>query len=128
LAFVVDTLTGPALFFPKVAILLFYMEIFSTIRPVKIGSIVGIVMAFMAYIPASLVLAYYNAPHVGQSWDELLTNGMTEKGVPGGVVIGVASVIVDIYIFVLPLPTVARLNLRLAKRIQVISLFATAFL
>jgi hypothetical protein len=128
LAFVVGILTGPALFFPKAAILLFYMEIFSPIRLVKIGSIVGIVMTFMAYIPPSLVLAYWNAPHVGQSWDELLINGMTHKGVPGGVVIGVTSVIVDIYIFVLPLPTLAKLNLRLAKRVQVISLFATAFL
>ncbi|KAF2120952.1 hypothetical protein BDV96DRAFT_595344 [Lophiotrema nucula] len=105
-----------------------YMKLFSTVRTVKIASIVGMVMAFMAYFPASLVLSYYDAPHVGQSWDELVTNGMTQKGVPGGITIGVASVIVDIYIFVLPLPTLARLNMPLAKRIQVMTLFATAFL
>ncbi|KAH7114328.1 hypothetical protein B0J11DRAFT_584759 [Dendryphion nanum] len=128
LHFANDIITGPALFFPKVAIFLFYMQVFSSAKTVRVGSIVGIVMAFMAYFPASLVLSYWNAPHVGQSWDELILSGMTHKGVPGAITIGVASVIVDIYIFVLPLPTLARLNMPLARRVQVMSLFATAFL
>jgi hypothetical protein len=126
--FVFDLLTGPALFFPKAAIFLFYIQIFSSIKNMRVASYVGIFMAFMAYFPGSLVLSYYNAPHVGQSWDELLINGMTHKGIPGVITIGVASVVVDIYIFVLPLRTLAALNMPLAKRIQVISTFATAFL
>ncbi|KAF2009350.1 hypothetical protein BU24DRAFT_473473 [Aaosphaeria arxii CBS 175.79] len=105
-----------------------YMKIFSSVKAMKTGSIFGIIMAFFAYVPASLVLSYYNAPHVGQSWDELVVNGMTHKGIPGGITIGAASVLVDIYIFILPLPTLARLHLPLAKRVQVISLFATAFI
>ncbi|ORY06676.1 hypothetical protein BCR34DRAFT_571221 [Clohesyomyces aquaticus] len=128
MTYVVDLITGPALFFPKAAIFLFYIQIFSTVRRVRIASIVGIVIAFFAYFPASLVLSYYDAPHVGQSWDELVANGMTHKGIPGGITVGVASAIVDIYVFVLPLPTLAGLHMPLAKRIQVISLFATAFL
>jgi len=128
MTFVVDIMTGPALFFPKCAIFLFYIQLFGTVRSVKIASYVGIVMAFFAYFPASLVLSYYNAPHVGQSWDDMVMNGMTHKGIPGGITIGVASVIVDIYIFVLPLPTLVGLKMPMGKRIQVISLFATAFL
>ncbi|KAF2637149.1 hypothetical protein P280DRAFT_530828 [Massarina eburnea CBS 473.64] len=126
--FVVDISTGPALFFPKAAIFLFYVDIFSVIQGVRIAFIIGIIVAFMAYFPASLVLSYWDAPHVGQSWDELVTSDMMHQGIPGGITIGVASVMVDIYIFVLPIPTLVGLNLPLGKRIQVVSLFATAFL
>jgi hypothetical protein len=128
LSFIISMATGPALFFPKAAIFLFYIQIFSSARSVKIASYVGIIMAFMAYFPGSLALPYYDAPHVGHSWDELVVSSSIHKGVPTGIAVGVASVIVDIYIFVLPLRTLARLNMPLAKRIQLISLFATAFL
>lgn len=89
-------MAGPALFFPKVAIFLFYLQIFSVRKPVRIGSKIGLVLAFMAYFPPSLALSYFHAPHIGQSWDDLLTSEMPQNGVPGGVTIGVTSVIVDI--------------------------------
>lgn len=124
----VELVTGPALFFPKTSIFLFYIQIFSSVKRLKIASIIGIIMAFLAYFPASLVLSYWDAPHIGESWDEFIVDNRSVQGIPGGVTIGVASVIVDIYIFVLPMPTLAGLNMPVARMIQVISLFATAFL
>ncbi|KAF2829893.1 hypothetical protein CC86DRAFT_391950 [Ophiobolus disseminans] len=126
--FIIDVANGPALFFPKAAIFMFYMQIFGTVRVVRIASIVGIIMAFIAYLPAALVLSYYDVPRVGQSWEELIFNDTVHKGIPAGITLGVVSVLVDVYIFVLPLPTLFRLSMPLAKRIQVIALFATAFI
>ncbi|KAK8043984.1 hypothetical protein PG993_004008 [Apiospora rasikravindrae] len=128
LTFVEVLVVGPALFFPKAAIFLFYLQLFSINRHVRIGSKVGIGLAFMAYFPASLALCYWDAPHVGQTWEEVLTSGMPQKGVPGGVTVGVASVIVDIYVFILPLPTLLHLQMPFRKRLQLVALFATAMI
>ncbi|KAK6953886.1 hypothetical protein Daesc_003848 [Daldinia eschscholtzii] len=128
LTFVESLIVGPALFFPKAAIFLFYLQVFSIKKSVRVGSKVGLVMAFLAYIPASLVLCYFDAPHVGQTWEDVLRSGLPTRGIPGGITIGVASVIVDIYIFILPLPTIFSLNMDFSKRIQLIALFTTAFM
>ncbi|CAJ2508297.1 Uu.00g094830.m01.CDS01 [Anthostomella pinea] len=88
--------SGPALFFPKAAIFLFYLQLFSVNKSVRIGSKIGLVMAFLAYFPPSLVLCYFNAPHMGQSWDDLLISGMPEKGLPVGDTVGVAGVVASV--------------------------------
>ncbi|KAG6357707.1 hypothetical protein INS49_013586 [Diaporthe citri] len=121
-------LVGPALFFPKAAMFLFYLQIFSVNKTIRIGSKVGLVIAFLAYFPPSLALCYFDAPHVGQTWEELILSDLPTKGIPGGIAIGAASVVVDIYVFVLPLPTLFSLNMALSKRIQLLALFATAFM
>jgi hypothetical protein len=127
LNYVETILVGPSLFFPKAAIFLFYLQIFSVNKMVKLGSQIGIFLAFLAYIPLSLGISYYNAPHVGQTWEELGLSMMPIKGIPIGVAIGAASVFVDIYIFVLPLPAIFTLKLSFKKRMQLLALFATAF-
>lgn len=95
---------------------------------VRIGSKIGLVLAFLAYFPASFTLIYYDAPHIGQTWEDVITSGYPEKGIPGGIAVGVASVIVDVYVFILPLPTIFSLNMARSKKIQLIALFTTAFL
>ncbi|KAF2966392.1 hypothetical protein GQX73_g7171 [Xylaria multiplex] len=127
LTFVEVLVVGPALFFPKAAIFLFYLQIFSVNEVIRIGSKIGLVAAFLGYFPASFALIYYDAPHIGQTWEDVITSGYPEKGIPGGIAIGVASVIVDIYIFILPLPTIFSLNIARSKKIQLICLFTTAF-
>lgn len=94
----------------------------------RIGAKLGIVFAFLAYFAPTMTLAYFDAPHVGETWEELLVSGRGLKGVPGGVALGAASILVDLYIFFLPLPNLVKLSLPLAKRIQLIALFATALM
>ncbi|KAF2962822.1 hypothetical protein GQX73_g10753 [Xylaria multiplex] len=127
LDFVEGLLSGPALFFPKAAIFLFYLQIFSINRPIKIGSKIGLVMAFIAYFPTSLITVYFTAPHVGQTWDDVVTSTLPVKGVPVGITAAAASIIVDIYIFILPLPAISALKIPLSKKIQLVALFTTAF-
>lgn len=128
--FAIDTLTDIVLFFPKAAIFLFYMEIFSTTKSIRIGSIIGIIVSFMLYFPAALILSYWAAPRIGETWEEFATTHTARmyRAIPGGVTIGAVSVLIDLYIFVLPLPTIARLNMSMSKRLKVVSLFGTALL
>ncbi|KAL2291454.1 hypothetical protein FJTKL_12851 [Diaporthe vaccinii] len=121
-------IVGPALFFPKVSIFLFYLQIFGINRTVRVGANVGIVVAFLAYFPATLVLSYFDAPHIGQTWEELLTSDMPGKGIPGGIAIGCLSVLVDLYVFILPISPLLKLKMPLTKRLQLVALFGTALM
>ncbi|KAI0817115.1 hypothetical protein GGR55DRAFT_693413 [Xylaria sp. FL0064] len=103
LNFVSAFVTGPALFFPKAAICLFYLQIFSASKFVRIGCKTEFVLTFLAYFPGF-------------------------KGIILGIIGGVSSVVVDIYIFILPLPTVFSLNMAHSRKMQLLALFATAFL
>jgi hypothetical protein len=121
-------LVGPALFFPKVSIFLFYLQLFGINRMVRIGAKVGIVGAFLAYFPATLVLSYYDAPHIGQTWESLLTSDLPGRGIPGGIAIGCLSAIVDLYVFILPISPLLKLKMPLSRRIQLVALFSTALM
>lgn len=121
-------LVGPALFFPKVSIFLFYLQLFGINRTVRLGAKIGIVGAFLAYFPATLVLSYYDAPHIGQTWESLLTSDLPIEGIPGGISIGCLSVVVDLYVFILPISPLLKLKMPLSKRIQLVALFSTALM
>ncbi|KAI1177089.1 hypothetical protein F4777DRAFT_543702 [Nemania sp. FL0916] len=127
-----ELLVGPALFFAKAAIFLLYRQLFAADKRVRIGVYFGLAGSFLGYFATTLVFAYYSAPHVGQTWEQLLLLELENKGggrqaVPSGVTLGALSILIDLYIFILPLPTLFRLNMALSKKIQVIALFAAAF-
>ncbi|OTB00282.1 hypothetical protein M426DRAFT_39596, partial [Hypoxylon sp. CI-4A] len=128
ISFAASLLTAPALFFPKAAIFLFYIQIFSVKKSINIGSKIGIAFALLAYLPPTLAFIHYDVPHAGQGWDDVLAQGMLEKGIPLSITMGVASVIVDVYVFTLPLPTIFSLNMNFSKKLQIIALFTTAFM
>lgn len=128
LVVVVVIVVGPALVLPKASIFLFYLQIFSINKSVKVGSKIGLVATVLGYVPASLLLLYFITPHIGETWAELAASGRARRGFPVSISIGVASVIVDIYIFVLPLPALFKLQLPTSKKIQLIALFGTAMM
>lgn len=121
-------LVGPALFFPKVSIFLLYLQIFGINRMIRIGAKVGIVGAFLAYFPPTLVLSYYDAPHIGQTWESLMASDLPERGIPGGIAIGALSVLVDLFVFILPISPLMKLKMPLSRRIQLVALFGTALM
>ncbi|KAI1272900.1 hypothetical protein F5Y07DRAFT_279012 [Xylaria sp. FL0933] len=120
--------TGPALFFPKAAICLFYLQIFSASKFVRIGCKTGFVLAFLAYFPGFVAVIYYETPYFGQTLEEVGGASHHEKGIILGIIGGASSVVVDIYIFILPLPTIFSLNMAYSRKMQLLSLFTTAFL
>ncbi|KAK8044791.1 hypothetical protein PG993_004815 [Apiospora rasikravindrae] len=98
-----------SLFFSKTATLLLYLRIFTVSRSNRIAIWVGIAVTFIMYGSSIGTLSYFAAPHAGETWDELL---------------GVVGTLLDIYIFILPLPPISRLKLALKKKLQLVALFA----
>lgn len=117
--------------FPKWAILLMYRQLFSVHRGISLSVWVGVAFCFAIYFPSIPLAAIYQAPKAGQSWDNFLENYpvVNQKAMEiWGIVQGSSSVALDIYIFVTPLPILLKLHMPLKKKIQLVALFATAFL
>ncbi|KAK3689097.1 hypothetical protein B0T22DRAFT_377891 [Podospora appendiculata] len=125
------TLVGPVLFLSKSAIFLLYRQLFaSDAKKLRIPIWVGLISTFLIYFPSIPLSAIFEAPRVGQSWEDFLLEQSTLTGtaplIYWGIVQGSLSVAIDLYIFILPLPILAKLRLHRRKKIRLLAVFGTA--
>ncbi|KAL7907121.1 hypothetical protein GGI35DRAFT_79155 [Trichoderma velutinum] len=121
-------LLGPAIFFSKAAILLLYLQIFSLHRTMRIAVYVVMALLIVTYWPSVFLEIAFGAPRSGETWTSLLTSGNPGKLIYWGPVQGSLAVIIDIAIFILPLPVLWKLNLSLRRRIALCAVFFTALM
>lgn len=88
---------------------------------------IGLIATFCIYFPTIPLSIYYVTPLSGKSWEELITT-QVDVIIYWTVVQGALSIALDIYIFVLPLPTLAQLQMSPKTRRQLIGVFATALM
>jgi hypothetical protein len=88
---------------------------------------VGLAWAVITYLPNIFINSYYCAPHVGEQW----TLAVGERcGVPLKWEIASASmsIMLDIFILVIPIPIITTLQLSRTRRLGLLALFLTASL
>ncbi|GFF49232.1 NADPH-dependent 1-acyldihydroxyacetone phosphate reductase [Aspergillus lentulus] len=122
------TLLGPVIFFAKSSIFLLCRQIFTIQKAMKYAIRFGLLFTFLLYWPGVGLESYFAAPHIGETWDDLLVNKRPEKLIYWGIVQGALSVVLDIYIFILPLPLLSKLQLPRKKRWQLLIIFSTAMM
>ncbi|KAI1160128.1 hypothetical protein F5B18DRAFT_541720 [Nemania serpens] len=140
-AYIYESLTCLSLFFSKTATLLLFRQVFNVSRTMHIAIWIGIAVSFALYGSSLGALSYFSSPHAGQTWDEVATQAIITnlsplyKGVAPvviplywGVVQGAIGTVFDIYIFILPLPILSRLNLSTKRKLQISALFFVAIL
>ncbi|KAI5855028.1 hypothetical protein GGS23DRAFT_470600 [Durotheca rogersii] len=114
------------LFFSKASIFLLFYQVFDVKQAMRMAIRVGIVFSGLIYftnIPTSAVLS---APHVGETWASVLLSGRPERDLIWGVVQSALGIILDLFIFFLPVPVIMSLNLSTKKKIQILAVFTTA--
>ena len=119
---------GPTIFFAKLALFLLYFRIFSCDRWTKIGTYLGIVSNLLFYAAAVIVFGVLGIRRSGESW---LSNAKTtryQKAYLMAYVQGSFGVVSDIYIFILPLPVLWRLNMTPRTKLGVSSVFLAGFM
>ncbi|KAF7171688.1 hypothetical protein CNMCM5623_004002 [Aspergillus felis] len=121
-------LLGPVIFFAKSSIFLLCRQIFTIQKTMKYAIRFGLFFTFVLYWPGVGLESYFAAPHIGESWEDLLVNKRPERLIYWGIVQGTLSVVLDIYIFILPLPLLSKLQLPRKKRWQLLIIFSTAMM
>jgi hypothetical protein len=112
----------------KAAIFLLYRQLFNVKTSVRNAVNVGLIFTGVLYIPNIPLAAIFEAPAASDSWQAMLTNTKSHKMVYWGLVQSSLTILLDIYIFVLPLPTITKLHLPLGKRVQILGVFTTALM
>lgn len=118
----------PGLFCSKVSLLLLLLQIFDVNGRVRFAVWVGIAATFVTYFPGIPIEAYYQTPSQGQSWEDLMVSGKPNHAIYWGLVQSALGIILDFYMFILPLPTVLRLHMPFRRRVHLALVFSTAFL
>lgn len=113
--------------FAKLSVLLLFLDIFNVNKKTRIAIYMGMLATLLIYLPSIPVEASYFAPTPGQDWAEAFLN-KSDRAVYWGIVQSILAIVLDMYLFSLPLPLLARLNMSSKKRRQVIAIFSTALL
>ncbi|RWA11964.1 hypothetical protein EKO27_g3138 [Xylaria grammica] len=130
LSFAQTVLWSPVYFFAKAAILLLYRRLFAIQKSTHIAINFGILITFLVYFSNIPLASVYLAPRVGKSWDSLLITlqSNTVGFSIGGIVQTSIGTLIDLYIFILPIPILFHLNMSAKRRMQLAAVFSTALL
>lgn len=126
--FVQGLFTPFSISFSKAAILLMYRQIFSMDKKMKIAVYVGLAFNFAIYGVSVILVPYFEAPHIGETFSDLLTNGRPKKLMVTGAEQGSLAVLLDLYILILPIPRLAGLKMQSRKKLKLMAIFGTATL
>ncbi|KAK4183423.1 hypothetical protein QBC35DRAFT_393904 [Podospora australis] len=118
------------LHFAKVPILILYLRLFGVNRAVRITSWILLTIPLVLLLGAAIYGAAVCSPEgknnaqLDLAWQQ----GCMQPSLGIGVWNGSVSVLVDIIIFVLPLPVISKLKMNLHKKIGLLVVFLAAFL
>lgn len=114
-------------FFSKATILLLLLQIFTIHQKTRIGIYIGLILTVLANWPNLIVFLVFSVPYAGQTWEDLLTEPRVGKIIPSGTEQGVLAVILDLYIFILPMPALLKLKMNSQDRWRLVVVFSIAF-
>lgn len=127
-AAVLGTIYGPAMWFAKTAILTMYLRVFNVVGWMRWCCHIGIVFLFCAYWSLVPVSVIYNFPHgANEHWDLALTLSSTPAQLPF-VIMGLISIVSDLYILILPFPILVKLKVSWKRKIGLCLVFVTAIM
>ena len=110
--------------FAKLALFLLYYRLFASHRGTRIAINLGIAVNGLFYVATVVYFLSLCIPKPGGSWS-LTKCGRTVKMPNIQCAFGLAS---DLYIFILPLPVLLKMQMPLKKKIGVVATFSTGLM
>lgn len=127
-SYALNVIVGPTIFFAKSTIFLLYLRVFAIKKQMKYGVWLGLFWSFLLYWIGVPLETYFCAPRIGKGWNIEALNKTCSDYEIFSVVQGVLAVVLDLYIFVLPIPTILRLQMALKRKLSILAIFGTAIL
>lgn len=121
-------LLGSVQFFVKAAILLVYFQLFAINRRMRWIIYGSIIFAGAIYLPHPVVVAALFSPRAGESWGDIATSGRPQQMAFYGPFHGIGSIVLDVFILVVPFFILKNLQLPTKKRLGLMVVFAVGFL
>ncbi|KAF2964970.1 hypothetical protein GQX73_g8604 [Xylaria multiplex] len=123
-----NTLQALAYFISRLPILLLYLRLFGTKRSFRVAVYIAIAAAAGFYIPSIPLISYFCTPSPGGDWGSLDVFAKCQRLLDWALVQGSGDVALNVYILLLPIPPITRLQLPLNKKLGVLAIFLTGLL
>ncbi|AEO70528.1 uncharacterized protein THITE_2092033 [Thermothielavioides terrestris NRRL 8126] len=112
----------------KAAILLLFNQMFTVERRAHVAILAGLVVNGVLFLLGIAFESYDVVPAPGQTWDQAALSDKSDRFSTWAIATGVLTLLLDIYIFVLPVPFIARLNWSTRQRLKALAMFSTGLL
>ncbi|KAK4163960.1 hypothetical protein QBC43DRAFT_318474 [Cladorrhinum sp. PSN259] len=127
--FAANTFQALAYFTSRLPILLLYLRLFGRqSQNFRFACYFGIGLAVGAYITTIPLLSYFCTPPVGGDWNSLDVFAKCKRLLPWAIVQACVDIVLNVYIFILPLPVILRLQMPTGKKLGVLAIFLTGLI
>ncbi|KAI0409839.1 hypothetical protein F4802DRAFT_542267 [Xylaria palmicola] len=123
-----NTLQALAYFTSRLPILLLYLRLFGTKRSFRVAVFIAIAAAAGFYLTSIPLISYFCTPSPGGDWGSLDVFAKCQRLLDWALVQGSGDIALNVYILVLPIPPIARLQMPLNKKLGVLAIFLTGLL
>jgi len=126
--YILEVLVCPALGFIKVTFFILYLELFRPIRSLRLAIWFGGILTTVSYAAFTIAWFVLITPRPGESMQVHFTGPMQLKAASLAYPIPVVGLALDIYILVVPLVGIYRLQISKARKFGVAAVFLTAIM
>ncbi|KAF7506028.1 hypothetical protein GJ744_012275 [Endocarpon pusillum] len=122
LYFASNFVLGPTVWASKAAILTLYLRLFGPKRWLRYASYIALIVLTLVYWSSPIIAGLFCAPRAGKPWDGEVIIRCTDARVLGPIY-GSVGLAADIFLLILPLPIIFRLNLARGRKIALAAVF-----
>ncbi|MCJ1381606.1 hypothetical protein MMC17_004717 [Xylographa soralifera] len=123
MSLVFDSIYGPLIWFVKLSLFVLYVQIFRPLRWLRYWAYIGALATGLFYFSTMIAIIAICAPRDGTSQISYLVTlaspSCDQSKTPMLMILGVVSLVSDLYLVILPLPAVWTLHLPLRRKIAV---------
>ena len=117
---------GPSMFFAKLSVFMVYLRTFGPKTWFRYLTYFGIAINLALYIATTTCFGYFCIRRPGETWVESKSSQRCLNISPIVKMIhGIFGIVSDLFIFILPLPVIWKLQMPLRRKIGVSAIFAT---
>lgn len=114
--------------FVKLSFFILYLQLFRPIIWLRYCIYFGALVNTAFYVAIVIVTLYYTTPAPGQSWQENIRDPREAGTFRTSIPIASGSLVLDLYIFLLPIAGIWNLNMSLQRKIGVGVVFMTGLM
>ncbi|RAK98109.1 uncharacterized protein BO80DRAFT_314497, partial [Aspergillus ibericus CBS 121593] len=112
----------------KTTFFLIYLDMFRRIRWQRYAIYFGLFVNWGFYVAVLIAMLYYISPAPGQSWRDSFVSTRFNHCLQTSIPIAVWSLVLDLYILLLPMVPIWNLQMKLTKRLGVMAVLATGLI
>lgn len=96
----------------------------------RIAIYIGMAAVTALYVTAIIASTYFVVPHAGETWDSVIAKSASGHFFSQywGVASASAALVIDLFLFILPLPILWKLNLSSQRKLQISGVFSVGLL